>query len=234
MGSKRPLKCQRPRTEGARTSGAAELFSGRPSAGAMKHQRRRWMQHSGERRVSQVGCGKLVRNPPTAASPQHLAVYCGTSRTTGPLTAGGAATGCSTFCGGLAGLPNCPIGPYAIAITSTIDATIAPNMPATDSEFIPLFPAGLQGINITKTRAVGIVREGPEHYGWPVSTASAMAECPRSRSAASRVPTRTVVGRDSQPLPGQWSLQRRKPNPPMSNCASWHAQQFSGGSAAQY
>jgi hypothetical protein len=28
-------------TEGARTSGAAELFSGRPSAGAIKHQRRR-------------------------------------------------------------------------------------------------------------------------------------------------------------------------------------------------
>src|SRR5207245_6805104 len=34
-------KCQRPRKEGARTCGAAELFSGRPSAGAMKHRRRR-------------------------------------------------------------------------------------------------------------------------------------------------------------------------------------------------
>ena len=48
-------KCQRPRTTGARTSGAAELFSGRPSAGAMKHRRRRWMQDSSDRDVSQGG-----------------------------------------------------------------------------------------------------------------------------------------------------------------------------------
>jgi hypothetical protein len=34
-------KCQRPPTDGARTSGAAELLSGRPSAGAMKRRRRR-------------------------------------------------------------------------------------------------------------------------------------------------------------------------------------------------
>src|SRR6266567_234648 len=40
-GPKEAPKCQRPRTTGARTSGAAELFSGRPSAGAMKHRRRR-------------------------------------------------------------------------------------------------------------------------------------------------------------------------------------------------
>src|SRR5713226_10068785 len=71
-------KCQRPRTTGARTSGAAELFSGRPSAGAMKHRRRRWMQDRDDRDVSQG----------VPISPMR-SVYCGTSRTTGPLTGGG-------------------------------------------------------------------------------------------------------------------------------------------------
>ena len=49
-GPERAQKCQRPRTEGARTSGAAELFSGRPSAGAMKHRRRRWRLNRDDRR----------------------------------------------------------------------------------------------------------------------------------------------------------------------------------------
>src|SRR5947209_8190338 len=37
-----PKKCQRPRTTGARTSGAALSFRGRPGAGAMKHRRHRY------------------------------------------------------------------------------------------------------------------------------------------------------------------------------------------------
>src|SRR5437868_7754893 len=48
-----PKKCQRPRTEGARTSGAAELFSGRPGAGAIKHRRRRSKSHKNDRGLLQ-------------------------------------------------------------------------------------------------------------------------------------------------------------------------------------
>lgn len=63
----------------------------------------------------------------------------GTSRITGPLGAAGA--GCtaagSTLAGLAGGLPNCPIGPYAIAATNTIEAMIAPKIPATDWELIP-------------------------------------------------------------------------------------------------
>jgi hypothetical protein len=51
--TKQAPKCQRPRTTGARTSGAAELFSGRPSAGAIKHRRRRCNPFRDDRLVSQ-------------------------------------------------------------------------------------------------------------------------------------------------------------------------------------
>jgi hypothetical protein len=66
----------------------------------------------------------------------------GTSRITGPLGAAGA--GCAgpgwALAGLAGGLPNCPIGPYAIATTNTIEAMIAPKMPATDWELIPADP----------------------------------------------------------------------------------------------
>src|SRR5882672_10593082 len=126
-GPKQPRKCQRPRTEGARTSGAALLFSGRPSAGAMKHRRRRWKSNGDGRRV------------PHGAPVVWLQAYCGTSRTTGPRAAGGGgAVGCaadSTFWPGLGGFP---IGPYKNAITSTTAATIAPKILANFSEFISI------------------------------------------------------------------------------------------------
>jgi hypothetical protein len=68
--------------------------------------------------------------------------YCGTSRTTGPLTGGAAGcTGCSAFWAGFGGLPNCPIGPKTTAIPSTTTATIAPKMPAIRSESISIIPA---------------------------------------------------------------------------------------------
>ena len=65
--------------------------------------------------------------------------YCGTSRTTGPLAAGGGgAADCaagSTFGAGLGGFP---IGPYMNAITSTAAATIVPKIPAIFCEFISI------------------------------------------------------------------------------------------------
>src|SRR5450756_1648050 len=59
-GPKPAQKCQRPRTEGARTSGAAEPFSGRPGAGAMKHRRRRWNKDRDDREVPQ---GRITPKP---------------------------------------------------------------------------------------------------------------------------------------------------------------------------
>src|ERR1700730_40515 len=44
---------------------------------------------------------------------------------------------------GFEGLPNCPIGPYAIATTRMADPTIAPNTPPTDSDVIPILPCSL-------------------------------------------------------------------------------------------
>src|ERR1700737_4197800 len=44
---------------------------------------------------------------------------------------------------GFEGLPNCPIGPYAIATTRMADPTIAPNTPSTDSDVIPILPCSL-------------------------------------------------------------------------------------------
>ena len=67
------------------------------------------------------------------------APYCGTSRTTGPLAAGGgAADGAagSTFGADFGG--GFPIGPYMNAIASTAAATIVPNMPAIFCEFIAI------------------------------------------------------------------------------------------------
>jgi hypothetical protein len=91
-------------------------------------------------------------------NPSRVYGYCGTSRITGPRTADGALSG--PFAGSLlicrSGFPNCPIGPYAIAITNTADATMAPNTPATDSEFISMFPAQILPDDITKDRATGI------------------------------------------------------------------------------
>src|SRR6266567_6797095 len=94
-----PQKCQRPRTTGARTSGAAELFRGRPSAGAIKHQRRRWNPNRMAGVIAQ-GAAPLIRQ-------------FGTSLTTGPLTGGVVCVGCAD-CSILAGLlfrPNWPTGP---------------------------------------------------------------------------------------------------------------------------
>jgi hypothetical protein len=72
-----------------------------------------------------------------AAQRLRLHSYCGTSLITGPLGAGETGcAGCSVFCTGFWVFPNCPIGPYAIAIASTAIATIAPRMPANFSEFI--------------------------------------------------------------------------------------------------
>jgi hypothetical protein len=88
--------------------------------------------------------------------------YCGTSRTTGPRTAGAvtaALAGSFLIC--RSDLPNCPIGPSAIAVTNTTDATIAPNTPATDSEFISLFPARALREDNTKNRGVGIGLKTP-------------------------------------------------------------------------
>src|SRR5258708_40186520 len=62
--AKQAQKCQRPRTEGAGTSGAAELFRGRPSAGAMKHRRRRWMLAGDDRGASQGGRVRSTRPGP--------------------------------------------------------------------------------------------------------------------------------------------------------------------------
>ena len=64
---------------GARTSGAALPFSGRPSAGAMKRQRRRYQIDRDAQGIPQgrlptlIGCG---------------AYWLGTSRITGPRGAG--------------------------------------------------------------------------------------------------------------------------------------------------
>ena len=87
------------------------------------------------------------------AAPSRSLGYCGTSRTTGPLTAGAAATGgagCSVFWTS-AGFPICPIGPYMIAITKMADAIIAPKMPATFSEFIAIFPGHVYDLISQKT-----------------------------------------------------------------------------------
>ena len=127
-GPKMPTTTNR----GARTSGAALPFSGRPSAGAMKHRRRRSILNRVDRGVPQEAPQKAL-----------VSTYCGTSRTTGPLTAGAAGTGAfgaSMVSTGFEGLPNCPIGPYTIAATRTANPTIAPNTPPIASDVIPNTP----------------------------------------------------------------------------------------------
>ena len=78
----------------------------------------------------------MFRKPPALRVDQL-----GTSRITGPLGAAGAGCIGWTLAGLAGGLPNCPIGPYAIATTSATEAMMAPKIPATDSELIPTIPS---------------------------------------------------------------------------------------------
>jgi hypothetical protein len=100
------------------------------------------IQWSSQRRSYEASTSPLKPRwgwPSGSARGRAPAAYCGTSRTTGPLAAGGGgAAGCdagSTFWAGLGGLP---IGPYTNAATSTKAATIAPKILANFSEFISM------------------------------------------------------------------------------------------------
>src|SRR5260370_103912 len=97
-GQKKAPKCQRPRTERPRPAGAADLFGGRPSAGAISHRRRGWVLHRRDPDLPQEAISAATG-------------YCGTSLPPGPLTAGGAGcAGCSVFCICFCGFAICPIG----------------------------------------------------------------------------------------------------------------------------
>src|SRR5262249_11582484 len=93
-------KCQRPRTEGARTSGAAKPFMVVPAPELVKRQRRRSPPYRDGQWIAQ-GVGLLAPG----------VNQFGTSRITGPLGAGAAgAAGAVWVAAGLGGgFPNWPI-----------------------------------------------------------------------------------------------------------------------------
>src|SRR6187402_253293 len=107
----------------------------------MKHRRRRWKQDRNDPGVAQ---GHKCRTRDQG--------YCGTSRTTGPRTAGAAgapaAFGASMVLTSLAGLPPCPIGPNMTAATSTTAAVTPPDIFVIDFVSIPLLPWSLRLIRV--------------------------------------------------------------------------------------
>jgi hypothetical protein len=84
-----------------------------------------------------------MRPTPIVPRFQILGGYCGTSRTTGPRTAGAAgaaAFGVSIVWSAGAGLLPCPMGPNQTAAASTTTTMMPPKILAIASVSIPLVP----------------------------------------------------------------------------------------------
>ena len=102
-GPKRAPKCQRPRTEGARTSGAAKPFMVVPAPEPLS---------INVAVRSKIGMPGAFRKGVAAACPASINwALPGSPVPAAPGAAGAIWDGCWTAAGLGAGLPNCPIGP---------------------------------------------------------------------------------------------------------------------------